>query len=54
LHGSSPYFEKDDDTEEAGECIGDRELYQSAESVAEENDDLQLPDDEVEDEDGDR
>jgi hypothetical protein len=51
-HDSSSDFEKDEHTEEAGECIGDKDVYESGESIAEEDEDLRLPYDEFEDADG--
>lgn len=49
---SSSDFEKDEHTEEAGECIGDNDTYELGESVSEVTEDLQLTTEQSEDEDG--
>ena len=53
-HDSSSDFEVDELTEEAGECIGDKDAYELGESVAEVTEDLQLTTDESEDDNGKR
>jgi hypothetical protein len=53
-HDSSSDFEEDEDTEEAGECIGDKDAYELGESVAEATEDLRLTTDESEDDNGKR
>lgn len=53
-HDSSSDFEEDELTEEAGECIGDKDAYELGESVVEATEDLRLTTDESEDDNGKR